>query len=770
MSTYYVDYQTGSDAYAGDSFAAGHPWRTIQGAVAATIGPGDTVKIAKSPAPVSTGTTGQWTDGSKTVTLGGALTANITACENIWTGAGDGTASLDPVSTDAKEGAFCTKVLMDAATQANVKQAYFATGDLVLNGYQKISFWFKNSSAVTTATTWVIKLCSDTAGATAVDTFVIPAIPSTGRWVPLTLARTGGGNLGALIKSIALYSGSTAPTINTYVRLDNFIACTTGGLCLQKLISKNTAEQGGTEGWFGIQSIMGTTILLDNDTNTKSDSTRGYSGATANPTLYMRDTIKTDLATSSSTVIQEVMDSGTAASTILFEGGYDTGTGNKTGETFYDGLNGYGYALHIDGKIYTSIDNLNFVRYERGFDYATNSNYNTLIGCQNLSNNTYGIYCSNNSGNTFTSVTNANNNGSYGIYISSSSNNTLTTVTNANSNENYGILMISSSGNKIGTISNLSRNQNAGVQIANITTVGNGNTIQSIVNANDNGTYGVYFASAFLNTINSLSTTGNGTAGIYNDYGINCVRNATIAETLPVTGAGNYANSRMNCEKINGVYSEIYTDGGLINSQASTLTHGSGTEWKLATRINPNRQIAYPINLSIAKIAVKSGGLTTVKAWFLKSDATLIGAKLVCKVGQVAWSDGSSDVTDTKADDTNEEELSISFTPTEDGVVEIEAWAYLDPSAVLYDVVYSLSGGDDVLGTKVAHGLTNGMVVSNSGCTQSYANKDWTVTRINDDTFTLDSASWALFTGADVTGDVVRHNNVIVDTITITQA
>jgi hypothetical protein len=484
----------------------------------------------------------------------------------------------------------------------------------------------------------------------------------------------------------------------------------------------------------------------------------------------MRGTIQTALAASTSTTIQEIMDSGVSGSNILFEGGYDTGTGNKTGETFYDGLSSSGYGLHINGKIYTSINNLNFVRYDRGINYATNSNYNTLIGCQNLSNNNSGIYLSLNSGNTFTSITNANNNGSNGIYLSNSFNNTFPTITNANNNESNGVFLAGSGGNNFGLISNSNRNQTTGVYFYNFSASGGKNTFREITNANANGQYAVYFNSAFGNTINSISTTDNVTGGIYNDYGINCIRNATIAETIPVLGAQNYYNSRMNCEKINGAYSQIYTDGGLINSQASTLTHGSGTEWKLATRINPNRQIAEPLNLSIAKIAVKSGGLTTVKAWFLKSDATLIGAKLVCKVGQIAWADGTSDVTATKADDTNEEELSISFTPSEDGVVEIEAWAYLDPSAVVYDVVYSLSGGDDVLGTKIGHGLTNGMVVSNSGCSTAYANKDWTVTRINDDTFTLDGASWSLFTGADVTGDVVRHNNVIVDTITITQA
>jgi hypothetical protein len=55
-STFYLDYENGNDANAGDSFAAGHPWKTItSGATAARIGPGDIIKIAKSPAPVGQG-------------------------------------------------------------------------------------------------------------------------------------------------------------------------------------------------------------------------------------------------------------------------------------------------------------------------------------------------------------------------------------------------------------------------------------------------------------------------------------------------------------------------------------------------------------------------------------------------------------------------------------------------------------------------------------------------------------------------------------------
>src|SRR3990170_3604485 len=73
----------------------------------------------------------------------------------------------------------------------------------------------------------------------------------------------------------------------------------------------------------------------------------------------------------------------------------------------------------------------------------------------------------------------------------------------------------------------------------------------------------------------------------------------------------------------------------------------------------------------------------------------------------------------------------------------------------LSGVVFSNPSADIVLGTKVGHGLVTGAVITVSGCTQAYANSAWKITRVDDDTFTLDTASWASFNGADVTGDAV---------------
>jgi parallel beta-helix repeat protein len=661
MTTFYLDYENGNDSNDGSTWALA--WKTItSGATAARIAPGDTIRIAKSPAPTSLGCTATWTNLSKTVTLTTAQTLTIDLCESAWTGNASGDIVTPATSTTNKQGTYAGSFTLDAAVQTSILQAYKATGTLNLSGYQKLSFWIRNSAAVA-VDSWKVCLCSDTAGATPVDTFLIPAIPSTAMYLPLTLARVGGGNLGASIQSIALYTDTAAPTASSNLLLDDIIACTTSGLNLQSLISKNTVEQGGTEGWFGIKNIDGVTVNLDTGTNDNTTTGRGYSGTTETVTTYKRETIKTALASSLSTVVQDVMDSGTTGNNIQFQGGYDTGTSNQTGETFFDGLNGNGYGLQLSSKLYITVNYLNVCRYNRGI-YLSGSNNNTFTTVTNANNNTsYGIYLYSSSNNTFTTVTNANNNTSYGIYLYSN-NNTFTTVTNANNNS-YGIYLYGNN-NTFTTVTN-ANNNSYGIYLYS----SSNNTFTTVTNANNNS-YGIYLFGSSNNFIKSLSTTGNTSSAIYND-GTNYIWNAAIAESTEVSSLA-YANARIFSHNHDNTAGNhwIFTDGGTVNAQATTRHTASGIAWTLtpaAARIS-----TYPLDFKVAKIACAANALVTVKIWMIKGHATNVAGKLVCRGGQLAGV--PSDVTATKADDTSWEELTITFTPTEAGVIEIEVWAY----------------------------------------------------------------------------------------------
>ena len=596
MATFYLDYVNGNDSNNGSSWALA--WKTItSGATAARIAPGDVIRIAKSPAPTSIGNA-TWTNLSKTVTLATAQTQTIELCESAWTASANVTATA---STARKEGYYSASLAIEDAFTTG-KVAYKSFSALDLSSYQKISFWIQNTATIT-ANYLKVVLCSDTSGNTIVDTFYIPAIPSIYKWLPLTIARNGGGNLGSFIRSIAVYADTDPGTIILY--LDDFIACTTDGLNLQSLISKNSAEQGGMEGWYGIQSIDGTTILLDNGINNGPDSGMGYSGTTETVTTYKRETIKTALA-SSDYAVQEIQDSGTSGSNIEFQGGWNTSTNQQDGETFFDGLNGSGYGLYLSLKSYTTLNYLNFCRYNYGVYYYDSSN-NTIITLSNANNN----YC--------------------GVYYYDSSNNTITTLSNANNNDYYG----------------------------------------------------VYYEKSYNNIIKSLSTSGNEVSGIYNDIGTNYLFNASIGETTEIDGLFDFANSRIfshNHDQTSGYY-KIFTDGGLIQSTTSVRHTASGIAWQLSPT-STNRSSSYPLNLVIARIACSANNQVTVKAWF-RRDNTGITGRLICKGKQIAGVD--SDVyADMTAAANTWEELTINFTPTEAGVVEIEAQAWGGTSYSVY--------------------------------------------------------------------------------------
>ncbi len=651
MTTYYMDYVNGADANNGSDWA--HAKKTIDGFTADILSPGDIVRIAKSPAPVSTGVNATWTNLSKTVSLASALTLNIDMCESAWTAANSASVTRIAVTTDAKEGSYCMRVTAPSSPTTNKLYAYYATGTLDLSSKQKISFWIKNEVALS-AGNWKICLCSDTAGANIVDTFEIPAIPSTARWVPLTIARTGGGNLGNAIRSIALYSSSAAPTASKYVYIDDFIACTTDGLNLQSLISKNSAEQGGTEGWYGIQSINGTTILLDNDTNTKANAGKGYSGTTETVALYKRETIKTNIAANQADAVQTVQDSGTVGSNIEFQGGYNTSTTSQDGETFFDGLNGTGYGIYLNGKSFTTFNYINVFRYYNGIHYYNSSN-NLIMTMSNANNNRncgiYYYYNSNN--NSVTTLHNANNN-NYGIDYDTCNNNSIAKLSNANNNTTYGIYYIYS----------------------------NNNFVAELSNANNN-LYGVNYNRSSNNIIIDLVTSNNSTASIYNYSGINYIFNASLSEITEITGFANFANAKIFSQKHDQTANnhKIFTDGGLISSESTIRHTASGISWKLSPT-STNRNTSYPLDLTVAKVLCNKDTEVTIKAW-MRRDNTGITGKLVCKGKQIAGVD--SDVSASITADADEwEEVSISFTPTAIGVVEIEVWAYNGTSYNVY--------------------------------------------------------------------------------------
>jgi hypothetical protein len=195
---------------------------------------------------------------------------------------------------------------------------------------------------------------------------------------------------------------------------------------------------------------------------------------------------------------------------------------------------------------------------------------------------------------------------------------------------------------------------------------------------NLNSTYGIQFAQATTNKLMSCSTSGNITNGIYSylSCGENYLFNYIGYEASPIAFATSfYDNSRINSQNHNNTANNhiIFTDLGTIYNTTSVRYTNSGFAWAMAPT-STNRDSTYPLNLKIATVAVNANSLVTVKAWMRRNNLGLtIGLRI--KANQIGGV--SNDITSYAsgvAD--NWEQVTLNFTPTEAGVVEIlaECW------------------------------------------------------------------------------------------------
>lgn len=657
MSTFFIDYQNGNDANTGVDWA--NAWQTItSGATAARIAPGDTIRIAKSPDPVSLGMTATWTNLSKTVTLASALTLEVDDCDSGWTAANSSTVT-HPTTTHKEGSAHVTVTKSSYAT--STLYAYKAlAGSTDFSAYDALTFWVRTDAAIADAVRWKVCLCSDAAGAVIVDTFWVPAIPCTNRWLPVSIQKSGGGSLGAAIQSVAIYTGTSAPTNSQDILIDNINACTYGGLSLQSLISKSSAANitASAATWHGIQSIVGTTVLLDNETNTIATGGRGYAGTTETVTTYRRETIKTALVASASTAVQAIQDYGSeAGGNIAFSGGWNTSSGLQDGDTFFDGLSGNGVGISSTAMPFVSVARLSMCRYyiglslEAGDATGVSVSVGAAVNCRNS-----GIYDS--SQRATIAIGAANNCGTYGVLVSTNYGATIT-AGRVNSNVGDGLSLLSAYGGN----SVVSETLNNGAYGVSSEACKGKPPRVSVAACADNGTAGWY-----------LSTSAPSDLILYDSTNTNATEVGTI---LAGTDTRLYSHNH----DLSG-YHRIFTDGGQIDSMATDFAASSGSMWKLLTS-STTRTAAYPLWLDMPAIAVVANKLVTIKAMMKKAHATQVNGRLVLPGGQIAGV--SADVTATLADNTNEQELTITFTPTAAGVVVPQVWAeYVSGHAAVY--------------------------------------------------------------------------------------
>lgn len=623
---------------------------------------------------------------AKAVVLTTAVNQIIDNCEIDWTvGAQTTSAAIDII--DWKEGSSSVRIITAATCNANqiiAKYGLPAALDLNAGNYQQVSFWIKNNTTALAAGDLQVRLYGEVACTTLRDTLSIPAIPSTARWVPITINFGGNLGTGGTIQGIALYTTVQFNAKTVYI--DNFIACkatsANDSLSLQSLISKNTlakftesATSYGNEGWYGIQSIagQGTTnagriILLDNHTNTLSNAGRGYYGTTESVPLYKKETTKLVMTSSATAIIMSTTEAGTAANYIQYQGGYDSATNTQNGDTFFDALNGYGYPI-LSGHSYLRYSYLSYCRAYSGTGINSNVvfNYIDILPDSTNCTNVGFLFASAANLNTVNVIGNTNNN-SIGVYFGGNlaDKNIVNKVIRCNNNITRGI-------NSYGSYYNIVKDVNACNNI-NAIAFEAGAAYNKVLNIYcDRNSSSIYASNASENFICG-GTVANGQVG--NNLGASTYINNVY---LIPTGIGNsnYTNSRMYLTNINQDtnYHYIVTDQGRVESDAVTVhpSPASGISWKITTT-SSIRNADNPIWLSIAKIACEANKLVTVKCWFKLSIVTYAEGALVCREGQLLGVNFTSATTISSI--TDWQQLQIQFQPTQSGVVEIEGWGY----------------------------------------------------------------------------------------------
>lgn len=722
MSTFYLDIEAGNDASDGTSFA--NRWKTFTlGATAARIAPGDTIRVMAATDATDMSQNATWTKGSQTLTLTTAVTQTIDMCETAWTASANvttSTTSNSPEGTNSAGNQFAGAFTTGLAS-------FKATGTLDLSGYQQLSFWLYTTAAFA-ASTLSLRLCSDVAGVTTVDTLAIPAITPTSQWIAITVDK--GSALGSSIKSIALYADLDPATPTVY--FDNIIACKASSaadaLSLKSLVGKVqtlawvasttyaanvirrpteanrtgfaykvTAGGGGAAGgseptwpqeigltvtdgaltwtcqqleelWQAICSISGTTVKLGRNlggSNPKSNM-NGYAGSTEAVAIYKREFIDMDIV--GTAAAQTCTKAGTeAGGDITYSGGWDrTNMSTRSGQTW---LGRGGNTTAIANNILTASLGWNTIDGINCVNGSMNAMMRaTLKNCHVVSSR-YGF-----TGATNSAGTKFQNCAAVacwtGGFLDSVLGGVIGEANCISSNSHaYGVPGIAVLGFHTNSIINSVRYTNVDAKQCDygIQTSGGGGPE-------------VYF---YRLTTEGTRLTNSG-MNVTDDRSIRCYK-CTI-DSIGI-GSGFFPPTCALFSQDDGAVAGthlITQVQGTIRSATDQRNTASGIAWKFQPSTTTYQSQYLPLELSIAKVAVGANTLVTVTL-YVRRDATNIKGRLRLKPGQInGISLGSS--TDCNPSANTWTQYTLTFTPTEAGVVELhfQCWNTINATEHLW--------------------------------------------------------------------------------------
>lgn len=376
MAILYIDPEGGNDVNDGLSFA--NRVKTIaSGLTAARIAPGDHVRMIGSPPKTDTGVNATWTNLSSTITLGSALNALITDCETAWTAAANVTATA---AAQRRMGSFGAQLAI-AAGFTTGKVAHFDLGsNQDYSAYQGITFWFRTTANYANGV-FELRLCSDTAGDVAVDTFAIETNETmiTGYW-PIYVDK--GSALGSAIRSISIWALSDPGTVT--IHIDNISTVKAKGSSQTDNLNLTSMISPGPDGpWWAIRGISGTTVTLEWYPGSEAGvQTNGWAGTTGSYDLYKWEVVRVRQIVGAFGQNDAVQDSGAAGVPITMSGGWNrSDMSAQDSETWLDGKWGWTDAIYNGTtRSYWTFEKINLVRWYYGYRTFIQSGFKIAVG------------------------------------------------------------------------------------------------------------------------------------------------------------------------------------------------------------------------------------------------------------------------------------------------------------------------------------------------------------------------------------------------------
>lgn len=692
MATYYLDYENGSDAANGTSFA--NRWKTLSGAT--SVAAGDEIRVMASPDPTLVGAA-DWTFFDANITLGAAVTQDIDHTGS-WTG------STGVTAGDFTFGALTGTQMSATGSYAGTKAAYKTLAStLDLSAFQQISLWYRYDSGSYDVK---LSLCSDASGDTPVNEVALPRTHA-GVWRPIVL--NTGAALGSAINSIALRSvagGAAGVTIanvtackaaasadslthhSLVAKIDNLAwAASTAYSLNAKRVPTPTVRNGwvykattaGTSGgsepawpdelgatvsdgsvvwtcesleenWYAIFSFSGAVVRLD---------TTSYTGLTESSTMYKREPI----LLADSFTSNQAQANGSLLAPIKMTGGWDrTDMSTRPGDTHVSNRTRLHYGLGAAGN-FTDwwLDGMHYVRFGAGI--APSQSNVKMTNCS-VTAGTYGVQPVGNSSRVLATGCQLSGNQCAVVGDALVLKGDKLRIGGSGLSGGFSAPQESGKGLAINQQTNL-------IGRAKVTLTRSDSQLcaDAEVDLQAGGPHFIdhhMFYEDNYNTLHSaVDTLVTNSTGIWHQ--------AYLFYTNSLDGKYTEATTRF--QNLTGAPEKAgcFTNNGFIGTDPAVVHSASAFSWKFTMVSSVGWGMSatsdYPLSMPIAKIKCSAGVGVSVKVW-TNRDTGNIDGRLRVKGGQLAGVPDKS-VGITGGTGTWVQTSALTFTPTEDGVIEI---------------------------------------------------------------------------------------------------